>query len=86
LLRRAGGEQAVSRFRASRTVDRLLSANRREIGSAAGDDGFDIDMGILRSMFHEDLQLAERVSGLPFVERYCGGSASKSDSNIVEPM
>ncbi len=86
LLRRAGGEQAVSRFRASRTVDRLLSANRREIGSAAGDDGFDIDMGILRSMFHEDLQLAERVSGLPFVERYCGGAASKSDSNIVEPI
>jgi hypothetical protein len=79
LLRRAGGERAVSYFRASRTIDRILSANRREIGGAAGDDGFDMDMGSLRAMFRDDLQLAERISGLPFLERYAGGSSPSAE-------
>jgi len=85
LLRRAGGERAVSYFRASRTIDRILSANRREIGGAAGDDGFDMDMDSLRAMFRDDLQLAERISGLPFLERYAGGSLPSAEPPGGEP-
>lgn len=69
LLRRAGGERAVSRFRASATVDRLLAANRRELGRGTGGDGFDMGREELRARFEEDLLLAERISGLPFVDR-----------------
>ena len=85
LLRRAGGERAVSYFRASRTVDRILSANRREIGGAAGDDGFDMEMGTLRAMFRDDLQLAERITGLPFLQRYAGGSGPSPEPRGGEP-
>jgi hypothetical protein len=73
-LRRLGGERAVSRFRSSRTIDRIMSANRREIGAGAGDDGFDMEMDTLRARFLDDLALAERVTGLPFLERCAGGS------------
>ena len=85
VLRRAGGERAVSHFRASRTVDRVLSANRREIGGAAGDDGFDMEMHTLRAMFRDDLRLAEDRTGLPFLERYSGECVPSIEDPGSEP-
>jgi hypothetical protein len=71
ILRSVGGEQAVSRFRASPTIGRLLSANRGSVAPEPGDQaGRDRALDQLRATFLPDLQLAEAVSGLPFVARY----------------
>ena len=81
LLRRAGGERAVSRFRASRTVDRLLSANRRELARGEGGDGPDMGREEIRARFVDDLALAERISGLPFVDRLMPASTDDPGSS-----
>jgi hypothetical protein len=83
MLRRLGGERTVSYFRASRTIDRVLSANRRDIGVSEGDDGFDMEMADLRARFADDLALAERISGYSFVDRYGGATEpiTKSSRN-----
>lgn len=73
LLRRFGGEQAVSRLRASTTVERLLAMNRRNFPSGNEGDGFDMDEEELRSYFLDDLRLAEAVTGVPFTERFWSG-------------
>ncbi len=80
LLRRAGGERAVSHLRANRIVDSVLSSNRREFGTSSNEDGFDMERDVLREMFHADLTLAEHVSGLPFFERY--GGENRTDTGI----
>jgi hypothetical protein len=79
LLRRLGGERAVSFFRSSRTIDRIMSANRQEIGAEAGGDGFDMDVDALRAMFRDDLELAEQITGLPFLKRYAGSATGSAD-------
>lgn len=71
LLRQAGGERAVSVFRSSKSVDRLLSANRAKLQIDPGlSASHELALAELRGTFLPDLELAEEVSGLPFVARY----------------